>query len=186
MWRSAEVYNVEALGYGTYLLQTTGPLAPFDLRCTLGLFLYDDCSADAAAANYRELDFEFARWNDVNDPGAQFVVQPYTTPGNIFKYALPTNGTQTVTLVMDWNATRIRFATIQGLTTLASLATTLPPSIIRSWVYTNTAFIPTPGFAKLHLNAWIQTNLSPASSTTLTYTIKDFQFSTSNDLLWPL
>ena len=50
-------------------LQVTGPLVPFDLQCTLGLFTYDDCSADAAAASYRELDFEFSRWNNVTAPG---------------------------------------------------------------------------------------------------------------------
>lgn len=186
VWSSAEVYNVEALGYGTYLLQTTGPLVPFDLHCTLGLFLYDDCSSDAASVWYRELDFEFARWNSNSDPGAQYVVQPYTVPSNIFKYPVNNQtGSQTVTLVMDWNATRIRFATIFGATNLANLASTPAANVSRTWKFTNAASIPTPGFAKLHLNAWIQTGLNPVSTSTLTYVVNAFQFSTSNDLLWP-
>ncbi len=163
------------------------PLAvPFDLRCTLGLFLYDDCSADAEAAHYRELDFEFSRWNSASDPGAQYVVQPYTVPANIRKYALNRTGaTQTVTLVMDWNATRIRFATITGQRNLTALASTPVASIARQWTFSDTTYIPTPGFAKLHLNAWVLTNLSPASATTLRYTIRSYQYSPSNNLLWP-
>eukprot|EP00048_Salpingoeca_helianthica_P021402 m.12084 g.12084 ORF g.12084 m.12084 type:complete len:410 (-) comp5947_c0_seq2:31-1260(-) len=185
VWRSAEVHNMQALGYGTYLLQVTGPLVPFDLRCTLGLFLYDDCSADAEAAHYRELDFEFSRWNSATDPGSQYVVQPYTVAGNIYKYALSNQGgsSQTVTLVMDWNATRIRFATITGLRTLANLASTPLSSFAQTWVFSDTTYIPSPGFAKLHLNAWVQTGLNPASTTTLTYTIRTFEFSQSNSLL---
>eukprot|EP00048_Salpingoeca_helianthica_P019147 m.244420 g.244420 ORF g.244420 m.244420 type:complete len:418 (-) comp30910_c0_seq1:63-1316(-) len=184
VWRSAEVHTVEALGFGTYLVQITGPFVPMDLYSTLGIFLYDDCSPDIKAVTNREMDIEFSHWSQPGDPGAQFVIQPYLSEGHTYRFALNRSGTQTLTLVMDWNPARVRFACILEPRTLADLASTPRNQIEETWTFTNKSAIPTQGFSKFHVNVWVQEGVSPQSPSPITFTMHTFEFSKSNNLLW--
>ena len=78
---SAEIWDTTARGYGNYLFQITGPFLNLDPQVTFGLFTFDE---DAPQETYREIDFELSKWGNIDDSNQiQFVVQPYSTPGNL-------------------------------------------------------------------------------------------------------
>lgn len=126
--------------------------------------------------HHRELDFEFSRWNNLDEPGAQYVVQPHGTAGhrvspplrplvlksvlhfhsffifvhlpNIseahpvwgmlqFTYPMPFSyaGDETVTCVMQWTASIVRFWTLSGHYDLATLGSTSlsDDQVIKYW-----------------------------------------------------
>ena len=93
-WTSAEVWDTQTQGYGTYLVRATGPFTFIDPQVTLGLFLWDDdagldTSCEAPPCNYREFDIEVGRWGDLTDANnAQFVRQPASTAGNLLRVDL--------------------------------------------------------------------------------------------------
>lgn len=73
-WWCTEVILEESLGYGTYVIQTRGRVDLFDANMILGLFTWD---TQAPSEHFRELDFEYARWGDPDNPtNAHYVVQP--------------------------------------------------------------------------------------------------------------
>ncbi|MDE3164632.1 MAG: hypothetical protein KGN36_02415, partial [Acidobacteriota bacterium] len=84
-WHGAEVVSKSAMGNGTYRFCLDSPLAGLDPNVVVGLF-----SWASEASSHRELDIEFGRFGDAADAdNAQFVLQPYTTPGNLHRYRVP-------------------------------------------------------------------------------------------------
>jgi hypothetical protein len=86
-WMSTEVWDTAARGSGTYAFSVSGPFKSLDPQVTLGVFVFDE---DAPAQwHFREIDFEVGKWGQPADPNdIQFVVQPYTTPGNLRRMSL--------------------------------------------------------------------------------------------------
>jgi hypothetical protein len=158
-----------------------------DLFCALGVFFYDECSSDAVAKSHREIDIEFSHWSQPADPGVQFVVQPFRSPGHTQRFALSQSlqpGKQTLTMVIDWSPRRVHFAVIRGIRILADLASTPSELVEESWTFSNASAIPDPGLTKFHVNAWVQAGVVPASPSPIVFNILDFQFSPSNSLFW--
>ncbi len=61
---------------------------------------------NSAVVSNRELDFEFAQWGNAADPTrAQYVIQPYGTPGHLQRYAMSSGGP--VTCVMTWTSAAV-------------------------------------------------------------------------------
>ena len=74
-WYSTEVWLLKPLGYGTYSFQVNATVNSFDKDIVLGLFTWDD-TGEAVA--YREIDFEFSRWDEASDStNSQVVRLPY-------------------------------------------------------------------------------------------------------------
>jgi hypothetical protein len=156
-WNAAEVINQSSLGRGTYSWTVQGDLDGLDRNAVLGLFTWNDDSAD----NHRELDVEFSRWGNAADPtNGQFVVQPYSTNGNLLRITQP-SGVTSSTQSFTWGVSSVAFA--------SSAAT---PS---SWTYTGPD-VPQPGGENARMNLWLFRGAAPSNGATVEVVITDFAF----------
>jgi hypothetical protein len=107
-WACAEIYLNRSLGYGTYLatIRDTSHLEP---AVVFSMFTFDE---GAGEQRYREMDLEVGRWGDgASKNNAQYVIQPFYIPGNVFPFAAPSG---TLTYLMRWESGRASFKTIRG------------------------------------------------------------------------
>jgi hypothetical protein len=107
-WSCAEVVLNRSLGYGTYVLvvRDTSHLEP---SAVLSMTTFDDWGGDQY---YREMDVEVSRWGDASSKNnAQYVVEPYYHPGNIYQFVVPSGS---LTYSMRWEAGRAKFTTVRG------------------------------------------------------------------------
>jgi hypothetical protein len=75
------------------------------------MFTFDEW-AGAGEQHYREMDVEVSRWgNDASKNNAQYVIQPFYLPGNVFAFAAPPG---TLTYLMRWESGRASFKTFRG------------------------------------------------------------------------
>jgi hypothetical protein len=166
-WWCAEVVLDEPLGRGTYSFEVATNVALLDENAVLGLFTYD---FDAAAENYREIDFEFSRWGDAENDNGQFVVQPYTVPGNIHRFDIDTAGSggdDTTSHTWSWTPDAVHFASRYG-----AIPGAAP---IESWSYTG-ADVPDEGDERVRFNLWLFQGAAPAGAQDVEVIISDFRF----------
>ena len=152
MWQCGEVYLTQSLGYGTYTVQVSSHLDQLDQNTVAApLFIY--------AAPGQELDNEYSGMGGlISSPNnAQFVVQPYTVPGNIVRYVQPPSAQ--FTSQMEWRADHVTFRVWNGWS-----STPAPSDIIYQWTYTG-ADIPPVGQERVHINLWLLNGNAPLSGT---------------------
>lgn len=92
-WHSTEIVHTAPfpLGYGRYSFALATPVHQLDPNVVLGLFTWDSSAPEHA---YREIDIEVARWGNPTDPtNAQYVIQPYTTSGNLHRFTIGSSAT---------------------------------------------------------------------------------------------
>ncbi len=101
-WTCAEVSLTRSLGYGTYrfVVQDTAHLPP---SAVVSLLTYDDAGAEPFA---NEMDVELSRWGDPKRNDAQYVIQPYYVPENVFRFESPAG---MVTHSFHWEPGRVTF-----------------------------------------------------------------------------
>ena len=107
-WSCAEIFLNRSLGYGTYsvTVRDTSHLEP---AAVFTMYTFED---SAGEQHYREMDVEVSRWGDAaNKNSAQYVVQPFYTPGNVFAFAAPSG---TLTYVLRWEPGHATFKTFRG------------------------------------------------------------------------
>ncbi len=85
---NSEIFLKKPLGYGTYRFTVETPLSQMHENAVLGMFTW----SYNAAESHREIDVELSRWRGTVPTNAQFVVQPYTTPGQMQRFNAPTAG----------------------------------------------------------------------------------------------
>jgi hypothetical protein len=140
-----------------------------DENVVLGLFTYD---FDAVLENYREIDFEFSKWGDPQNDNGQFVVQPYTTSGNIHRFDVDyagTGGDDRTSHIWRWEPNAIDFESRYG-------AIPSPASgSIESWRYTGPD-VPDEGDERVRLNLWLFGGAAPANAQDAEVVISDFRF----------
>jgi hypothetical protein len=144
LWRCGEVYLLQSLGYGTYTVQVSSRLDQLDQNTVAApLFIY------AAAAADQELDNEYSGAGGLipNPYNAQFVVQPFTVPGNIVQYVQPSSAQ--FTSQMEWRADHVTFTSWNGWASVPASG-----DIINQWTYTGSD-IPPPGQERVHINLWL-------------------------------
>jgi hypothetical protein len=156
-WTVGEVVNTRSLGYGTYTWVLGSRVDNLDPNMVLGLFTYD--SVDPSFNN-REIDIEASRWGNASDPtNAQFVVQPYTTVGNVMRItqgpSVPT------TLSFTWTATRLSFSA--------------PGASPASWTYTGSDNPPL-GAALADMNLWLDRGHAPMFGAGAEVIVQSFTF----------
>jgi len=78
---------------------------------------------------------------------AQFVVQPYTVPGNIVYYNQPS--TAQFTSQMEWSSDHVTFTAWNGWSSAATSG-----NIVYQWTYAG-SYIPPPGQERVHINLWL-------------------------------
>ena len=132
-WESSEVILNPTLGYGTYRWTVDGPLSTLDPNVVFSVFTYDN--SDTSPSN-REIDFEASRFADAGETtNAQYVVQPYETPGNLQRITLPNSDVTTIT--MTWLPGTVTFS-----------ADSLPP-----WTNSSSS-VPTSSTEQVHMSLW--------------------------------
>jgi hypothetical protein len=156
-WVVGEVVNTKSLGFGTYTWVLASRVDNLDPSMVLGLFTYD--SADPSFNN-REIDIEASRWGNGSDPtNADFVVQPYSTAGNLIR---TTQGPSLpATFSFTWTGTRVSFSA--------------PGASPSSWTYTGPD-VPPNGAALADINFWLQSGHAPQSGQGAEVIIKSFAF----------
>lgn len=147
-WFCSEVILDASPGYGTYVFTTQGRVDLLDPNIVLGLFTWD---TDAPHYNYREIDIEFSRWWDADEPNnAQYVIQPWNNPGNRHRFRIDCDGEEITTHEITWHADEICFRSYYGDYTCAPP----PVDIIESWCYTGDD-IPPAGGENARINFWL-------------------------------
>jgi hypothetical protein len=162
-WECGEVYLTQSLGYGTYTVQVASSLSQLDLNTVAApLFIYVEPG--------QELDNEYSGSGGlVPFPyTAQFVVQPYTVPGNIVYYVQPS--TTQFTTQMQWSPGEVVFVAWNGWSSTPSADT-----IINQWTYTG-AYVPPAGQERVHINLWLLNGAAPESGSGDEMIINSFTF----------
>lgn len=169
-WHCSEIVGCESLGHGTYIYTIESRLDLLDENVVLGLFTWED---DVVQYNYREIDFEFSRWGDPDDPNCgQYVVQPWDAPGNRYRFPIDYSGKPlTTTHVKKWQADGIYFSSFFGDFSLH------PPveDQIASWDYRGSDN-PPEGAENPRINFWLISGRPPVNGQDAEVVIKDFQF----------
>jgi len=106
-WTCAEVNLTRSLGYGTYkfVVQDTGHLGP---SAVVSMFTVDEFRADNTRI---ELDIEMSRWGNASSRNAQYVVQPFYVPENLFRFNAPLG---VLTHTIRWEPGIASFKTVRG------------------------------------------------------------------------
>lgn len=136
VWSCAEVNLTRSLGYGSYVwvVQDSADLPP---SAVLGLYTFDEFRTDDVRS---ELDVELSRWGNPDAKNAQFVVQPFYIPQNIFRFTAPKG---VLTHTIRWEPGRASFRTVRGADP------GLAAAVVSDRVFTSG--IPTPGNEKAHI-----------------------------------
>jgi hypothetical protein len=160
-WSCAEMNLSRSLGYGLYsfVVRQSPALEP---STVLGLFTYDHSEA---GPRHREIDIELSQWGDAAIKNAQFVIQPFYVPANVFRYTSPTGAT--LTHSFRWEPGRVSFKTAEAGAGAGS-------RVIAEHVFTSG--IPSPGAEKVHLNLYIYPRSRAPQRNGVEVVIEKFQY----------
>lgn len=164
-WYCAEVILKDSLGYGNYIFKIGSKVGQLNENAVLGLFTWDD---HAPEENYREIDIEFARWGNVNNQNAQYVVQPYDRPENMYRWEFP-HSLELSTHSFCWQADSIIFRSVKGHQISAP-----SDSILQIWKYTDSD-IPTKGSENARINLWLFRGTAPSDNSEIEVVITRFE-----------
>ncbi len=140
-WSCAEIFLNRSLGYGTYSV-TVRDISHLEPAAVFTMYIFED---SAGEQHYREMDIEVSRWGDsANKNNAQYVIQPFYTPGNLFAFAAPSG---TLTYVLRWEPGHATFKTFRGRSAGAGA------QLVSEHEFTSG--IPVPGKAKPRLIFYI-------------------------------
>ena len=146
------------LGYGTYRWTVEGPASTLDPNVVLALFTYDN--SDTSPSN-RELDFEASRFGDAGEAtNAQYVVQPYSTSGNLQRITLPDSDVTTVT--MTWLPGSVTFST----------------DSLSPWTNSSSS-VPASSTEQVHMSLFLFQGVAPTNGQPVSVTVTDFGFTPS-------
>lgn len=151
-WYCAEISSVEAFGYGTYRFDVAGSPAGLDPNVVLGLFTWDPHGGE----HHREIDIELSQWGEPGNANAQFVVQPYRTPENIYRFDIVGPRRRT-THAFAWDQTQVEFWSLWGHVD----PSTTSEGLIDHWVNADSD-VPSPSDAHIHINLWLVGGLAPS------------------------
>jgi hypothetical protein len=168
-WFCTEAINRQSLGYGSYVFTLNSRVDQLDENIILGMFTWD---THAPEYNYREIDFEFGKWQKPENENSQFVIQPWTREGNTHRYDITYDGpTETTTHVMDWRPDGIHFQSYYGE------YSENPPAenMIHSWTYTGKDN-PPPGGENIRINLWLVWGDIPTDDKNVEVIIEDFKY----------
>jgi hypothetical protein len=165
-WYAAEVISKDSFGYGTYRWYVDSPVDVFPSNVVVGLFTWHD----RARYNHREIDIEFARWNDPQHPGGQYVVQPWDTEGNVATFAMP-YGLPESTHQFSWSRKEVFFESLIGHRASPSA----PVDVISQFFYAGSD-VPRSGGENARMNLWLFLGDPPADGQAVELVISGFEF----------
>lgn len=165
VYKTAEVVSKDSFGYGSYIFHLTSPVSQLDPNVVLGLFLW----SDDPDFNHREIDIEFSRWQDPLNQNAQFVVQPWDTPGNMERFDMGPDGVSTH--AFTWLPDEIRFQSALG----SDFPSENQEDITHEWLYTGED-IPVSGSENVRMNLWLVWGIPPTDGSETEIVISRFEF----------
>ena len=133
-WWCSEVINGSNLGYGTYVFKVASSVYGLDPNVVSG---YLPGMTRRMSTAHREIDIEFSTWNIPGNENSQYVVQPFTVPGNIYRFNTVYTGNTTQGFV--WQPADIFFQSLEGDSVFPG-----DTGIINSWTYSG-GHNPPPG-----------------------------------------
>ena len=167
-WQCAEVVARRTFGYGSYRFELDSAVNNLNPSVVLGLFTW----SDDPAYTHREIDVECGRWADPNDiNNAQFVVQPWDSPGHLARYAVPA-GLGHSTHLFTWETNRVCYQCQRG----SYSPSPAPTNVISSWAFTDAAAVPQTGDENVRLNLWLIHGNPPTDNQEVEFVIKGFNF----------
>jgi PASTA domain len=160
-WCAGEIYTTQEVGYGTYIFTINSPVNNLDTNVTLGLFTWD---AQVGDKYNNEWDIEFSRWGNANaSANAQYVVQPYNGPNNLYPFLMSPSAPSTHSVT--WLPGQVNF---QSTATLG---------LISQFTYPGGSLpVPAPGDVHLHMNFYVAAGQSPAVPINQEIVIGGFQY----------
>lgn len=162
-WHCAEVVSQQNFGYGKYIFYLASRVDLLNENVVLGLFTWDD----APEYNHREIDIEFSRWSDPANDNSQFVVQPWDSPGNMYRFNTYLKRRYS-THSFEWRNGNILFQSFKG-------SSADPRKLIESWNY-NGGDIPIPVNENPRINLWLYNGNSPSNNKAAEVVINKFEF----------
>jgi hypothetical protein len=134
-WTCAEVHSVRFLGYGIYRfgIRDLGQLEPAAMFST---FTHAENGVDR---DYREMDIHMTQWGDVLNKNAEYVVQPYFVPADVYRFDIPPGF---ITTQMEWSPERARFSSWKG--------DTVTGKPVSTWTFT--PGVPASGGSQIYIN----------------------------------
>jgi hypothetical protein len=140
-WTCAEVKLTRSLGYGTYAF-IVRDVTNLDPAATFSMFTWDDLGADQ---NHRGIDVEIGQWGVAANKNAQYLIQPYYVPANVFRFAAPSGR---LTHTFRWQPGRVSFSTMR---TPAAPSRTAPLLSEHDFV----AGVPAAGGETVRINLYV-------------------------------
>lgn len=137
-WTSAEVTLTNSLGYGTYRF-VVRDISQLEPAAVLNIFTWDE------AGPPREMNLEISRWGETEVKNAQYVIQPYFVPANVFRFQAPAG---VLTHSLRWEPGLFAFQTARGSGASAKVVA----------AHTFTSGVPTPGSEAVHINFYVYSN----------------------------
>jgi len=137
-WTGAEIALSRSLGYGSYsfVLQEMPRLEP---ATALSMLTWDPLDA---GQNHREVDIQLSQWGEPGSKNAQFAIQPYYVPANVYRFMSPSGS---VTHSFRWEAGRMSFQTTQIVGGR--------PQVVAEHVFTSG--VPSPAGESVHINLYV-------------------------------
>ena len=158
-WHCAEVYTTDTTTFGLHRFYVDGPLDTLDANAVFAPFLYRDDTT--------EVDIEFTRWGWEDSPtNAQYVVQPYKTPGNLEPFGVSLDGSYT-THSFDWQPDAIYFSSLHGHHEKAPD----PSHVIHEWEYRGSDIPHEDNGLRIHINLWLFQGLPPVDGEEITVVV---------------
>ena len=158
-WTCAEIVGPVSYGYGTYTFTLGTSVDALDPRAVLGLFTWSDKPQYA----HRELDIEFARWGNPNDPtNAQYVVQPYDVANHLRRFTQPASATSTHRFT--WRRNEVSWDSYDA-----------NGALVATYTYAG-ADVPRPGDERVRLNFWLFNGLAPLNGSDAEVVVRSFSF----------
>ncbi len=160
-WYGAEVILRESFGYHCYSFDMFGPLGTLDTAVVVGAFTWDN----DACPYHREMDIELLK-NRSDTLNAQYVVQPWSVPGNLHRWDLP-RGVSFAEHSLCWEPDSAAFQSwgVRGGNPV--------PSPLQSWTYVG-AGVPAPGTENFRFNIWLQHGVPPGNGQEVEIVLRSF------------
>jgi len=159
-WMVSELIDTELATYGEYEITIAMPLASLAESEVRAWFIYHYFLT-------QEADIEIS--DVLASPDCmQFVMQPYTRPGNIYRFCAERD-IDAITFRLVWRPDRMEFMAWRG-------RTTYPPAhgdVIAEWAYMGPDVL-IPDFERVRLNNWLFNGIAPADDQPHDFIIERF------------
>ncbi len=160
-WTCAEVSLTRSLGYGTYKF-VVQDIAHLPSSAVVSLLNYDDTGAEAFA---NEIDVELSRWGDPKRKNAQYVIQPYYVPENVFRFESPVG---LVTHSFHWEPGRVTFQ--------SAIGSVRGPIAWPAAAHTFSSGVPVPAKETVRINIYDFRHLEHPSQPAAEVVIEKFEY----------